>query len=250
MSCVYIIRNTRNEKVYVGSTVNVKKRWQEHRRTLRRGTHHARHLQNAWNKYGEDVFVFELVETDVNIEVLLEREQHHLDEYARNVLYNTAPKVRPGFHGRHHTKETKQKISQIHTGRKRPPETGQRISRALRGIKKPHRGVPHTEETKQKLRQYLGTKASFYGRQHNAATKERIRQQRLGKKRPHAVRVAMAQGRDTKLTWGAVDLIRQHYVAKSKSARELASIFEVSVSMIYQIVGQRRWKPELRPQST
>lgn len=246
MNDIYVIRNQRNGKTYIGSAIDVKKRWREHKRTLRKGTHHARHLQRAWNKYGEDSFVFEIVEANISAETLLQREQTHIDNCPRNLLYNTSPYVRNGFRGYQHTEETKRKISQAHIGRKRPPETGQRISRALRGVKKPHRGVPHTEETKQKLRQYRGEKASFYGRQHRATTKEKMRQRHLGRKRPHAVRVAMSTGRDKKLNWGIVDLIRTYY-AKGARARDLANIFHVSVSLIYRIVWRQCWKPELRP---
>lgn len=46
-------------KLYVGSTGrSFKERWKDHLRVLRKGTHHSRHFQNAWNKYGEDAFEF------------------------------------------------------------------------------------------------------------------------------------------------------------------------------------------------
>ena len=51
-----------NGKKYVGSAVNFKRRRRKHRKSLRKGTHHSPHLQNAWNKYGEDNFKFDVLE--------------------------------------------------------------------------------------------------------------------------------------------------------------------------------------------
>lgn len=53
---LYIIRNTVNSKVYVGSTVDIHKRWRTHKWRLNRGDHHSHHLQNAWDKYGKENF--------------------------------------------------------------------------------------------------------------------------------------------------------------------------------------------------
>lgn len=59
---IYKIRNVVNQKFYVGSTWNKRERFRVHRSRLRRGAHHCKHLQAAWNKYGEDCFKFEVVE--------------------------------------------------------------------------------------------------------------------------------------------------------------------------------------------
>jgi group I intron endonuclease len=59
---IYVIRNVVDQKFYVGSTSNMRERFRTHRAKLRRGVHHCHHLQAAWNKYGEDVFRFEVVE--------------------------------------------------------------------------------------------------------------------------------------------------------------------------------------------
>lgn len=59
---IYKIRNVVNGNFYVGSTVRYHQRAQAHRRLLRRNAHHCKHLQAAWNKYGEECFKFEIVE--------------------------------------------------------------------------------------------------------------------------------------------------------------------------------------------
>ncbi len=59
---IYKIRNVVNSKFYVGSAIDTRTRFRQHRRLLRKGTHHSKHLQASWNKYGEDAFKFEVVE--------------------------------------------------------------------------------------------------------------------------------------------------------------------------------------------
>ena len=75
-SGVYQIRNLLDGKVYVGRSVTVEKRWSGHRTALRNGSHRNPHLQAAWLKYGEESFVFELLE-EVPPDGLPVREGHY-----------------------------------------------------------------------------------------------------------------------------------------------------------------------------
>lgn len=60
---IYCIINVHNNKVYVGGAYkSLRKRWDAHRSNLRCGTHHNKHLQAAWDKYGEDWFLFDIIE--------------------------------------------------------------------------------------------------------------------------------------------------------------------------------------------
>lgn len=77
-SGVYQIRCVPTGKVYVGSAMNLQKRWDEHRRSLRRGDHGNTYLQNAWNKYGEENFEFAVLEF-ANVSDLLRAEQEWID---------------------------------------------------------------------------------------------------------------------------------------------------------------------------
>lgn len=73
---VYRIVNTVSGNFYVGSASSISARWSTHKYDLRRGRHSNGHLQNAWNKYGEDAFRLEVMEVaeewDRNIQALLE----------------------------------------------------------------------------------------------------------------------------------------------------------------------------------
>ena len=55
---IYQIKNKVNGNCYIGSTVNPKNRWLQHRNELRKKDHHSFILQNAWNKYEEHNFEF------------------------------------------------------------------------------------------------------------------------------------------------------------------------------------------------
>jgi group I intron endonuclease len=57
---IYKISHAASGRAYVGSAVNIKKRWATHRHALRTGRHHSQKLQRAWSKYGEAEFCLAL----------------------------------------------------------------------------------------------------------------------------------------------------------------------------------------------
>lgn len=77
---VYMIKNKINNKMYIGSSVNYKRRWSQHKWYLNNGNHANKHLQNAWNKYGKENFVFKVIE-ECKDELQFEREQYYIDRY-------------------------------------------------------------------------------------------------------------------------------------------------------------------------
>ena len=77
-SGIYQIENKINSKVYIGSSNNIKRRWQKHKALLRHNKHPNSHLQAAWNKYGEDSFEFSIIE-ECSLSDLLNKEQYYLD---------------------------------------------------------------------------------------------------------------------------------------------------------------------------
>ena len=58
---IYIITNLINNKVYIGQSDNINKRFKDHKYALNGNYHNNNHLQNAWNKYGENNFSFNLI---------------------------------------------------------------------------------------------------------------------------------------------------------------------------------------------
>lgn len=89
-SGVYIIKNKINDMVYVGSTtMSFKKRFQHHISMLRKNAHKNKYLQNAWNKYGEDNFEFNVIKV-CDKEFCLTEEQIFIDINCNN-SYNINP---------------------------------------------------------------------------------------------------------------------------------------------------------------
>lgn len=62
MNFIYSILNKVNGKIYIGLTTKGMARFKKHKSELRNHTHHNPHLQNAWDKYGEDAFEFNVLE--------------------------------------------------------------------------------------------------------------------------------------------------------------------------------------------
>jgi group I intron endonuclease len=60
---VFQIKNTANGKVLLGSSLNLEGPLNSHRFMLKIGSHRNKVLQQEWNEYGEDKFVFEILET-------------------------------------------------------------------------------------------------------------------------------------------------------------------------------------------
>ncbi len=59
---IYQIRNIHTRRVYIGKSVDIYRRWVDHRRQLNSGTHGSAELQRDWAKFGESAFVFEIRE--------------------------------------------------------------------------------------------------------------------------------------------------------------------------------------------
>lgn len=78
---VYVIRNLKNGKMYVGSTINsFNSRWNTHKRLLKRNRHPNSHLQAAYNKYSKEFFVFQIVEITNPLEAR-KRESYYINLY-------------------------------------------------------------------------------------------------------------------------------------------------------------------------
>jgi len=98
-------------KVYVGSAVNLNKRWAGHCSLFRNAKHPNRYLQHAWNKHGEASFKFEVIEL-ILAPFLLEREQFWIDKLRccdPRKGFNILPKA--GSHyGAKRTAESRERI--------------------------------------------------------------------------------------------------------------------------------------------
>lgn len=85
MGCgVYAIKNTVNNKMYIGSSTDLKMRKSVHISSLRGGYHSNDSLQSDWNKYGEQSFSFDVIEF-VSPELLVEKEAEYVIKHKANM---------------------------------------------------------------------------------------------------------------------------------------------------------------------
>jgi DNA-binding Xre family transcriptional regulator len=81
MGCIYQIRNLKNGRLYIGSSKDIEHRFRVHKHDLKHNKHHAYKLQQDWNIYGENSFVFEIVEEINNQIDLKNQEQFWIDKF-------------------------------------------------------------------------------------------------------------------------------------------------------------------------
>lgn len=88
---IYLIANSINDFVYVGSCIQFYKRYRIHRNALRKNSHHCQRLQRFFNKYGEGVLSFEFIEiiSPATKDNLLKRENYYLKFYTNK--FNSCP---------------------------------------------------------------------------------------------------------------------------------------------------------------
>lgn len=234
---IYRIRHLESDKYYIGSTSrSLMKRRNEHFYHLNKNSHSNRHLQNAWNKYGAESFVFEVL-LYCDPENCLIYEQLALDhlqpEYnicliagnslGRKLSQETKRKLSEAHRGKHLSEETRRKMSKSKRGKRLSDETKQRISNSKRN-------KPCIEETKRKI------SASLSGRKNGAMDEER------------KLKISKAQrgenNHQCKLMEQDIIKIRQLYKDGSWTQQALANKYHISVSHISQIINYKTRKYE------
>jgi group I intron endonuclease len=126
---IYRIVNRENGRIYIGSTINLKQRFYSHRKDLRAGRHHSGRLQNAFNKYGEQQFLFEPLILCAKSDLLM-YEQVLIDEF--KPFYNIA-KVAGSRLGVPTSSEARKKQSDKKLGTRLSERHKDNIRRGLRG---------------------------------------------------------------------------------------------------------------------
>ena len=173
---IYKIINTVNGKFYVGSTTNTRERFRTHRHRLRGNKHHASHLQAAWNKYGEEAFVFHVIQEVPEGASLQAAEDVWLAEHVgkpycyNKSRYSDTPmrgikKEDHPCYGREKSDEERARISE-----------GLKASYAADPSSHPRLGKQHSDETKEGIRQakLANPTRAWLGLQRDDATKAKI----------------------------------------------------------------------------
>jgi group I intron endonuclease len=166
---IYSIKNILNGKMYIGSSVDLYLRKNTHFKQLFNMNHHSIYLQNAYNKYGIDNLVFDIIEFVPNKIDLIKREQMWIDLLKPE--YNIY-KIAGSPLGYKHTEESKEKIRKNSKLLVHSEETKLKISNAKKGVKKSQESIDKviqkitgrklSEEHKNKIgKAHLGRKNSI-----------------------------------------------------------------------------------------
>lgn len=155
---IYKITNKLNNKCYIGQSINIENRFEEHKKYK---SHSSRYLHNSIKKYGEENFSFEIIEL-CKKEDLSTREIYWIDFYnsifphgynltkggdgGNTFKYRTTEQMKEtrkkislatkgeknGFYGKHHSEKTKENLRQINLGKTLSKETKKKISETLK----------------------------------------------------------------------------------------------------------------------
>src|ERR1039458_9186435 len=163
ISGIYKIINKANGKYYIGSSLDILERWYRHKLHLNRENHHNEYLQKSWKKYGANNFEFSIINEFLcnNKEILLQLEQIYLNEAEKEKqnCYNLVFVAGGGDYG---------------------PLVREKISKSLKGKYSGRNsyfyGKHHTEETKEKIRQYHLLYSPIRGKHLSDEVKQKIRE--------------------------------------------------------------------------
>lgn len=179
---IYTIRIQGSLKFYIGRTKNFKTRKSHHLWLLRRGVHHCKHLQNAFNKHGHIEFVEEQEENDKEQRIILE--QWWLDKYGPvGLLVNHQMKANPDDMADKPWKPDRKRVAHNKgvpsplRGKKRDPEIGAKISASKKGKVPSEKQLLALAENRKKIDHSKPKKPM------SEETKKKISEAQAGKKR-------------------------------------------------------------------
>lgn len=155
-SGIYQIVNLINNKIYIGSSNNLKDRKRRHFNGLNSGTSPNKKLQRSYNKHGKESFEFQIL-LYCDPENLIFYEQLLLDNENKSNLYNLKTTAKSTL-GYTHTEESIKKMSQAQKkipgpfkGMFRSEKVKQKMSISLKGKPAWNKGLKISEEQKQKI---------------------------------------------------------------------------------------------------
>jgi predicted GIY-YIG superfamily endonuclease len=188
MAVIYRITNMANGKYYLGSADSFARREWQHRYDLKRNAHKNPRLQAAWNKYGADMFVFEILEEVASDTDILQIEDMWLGQHVgRKECYNINPTAKSPRSGMVLSEDSKAKISVSRKGKAAgaghyrygqtvSPEVREKIGAAQRGKSKAE-GRKVSEEGRAKIRANIEAGRShkhWVGRTHTEEAKAKM----------------------------------------------------------------------------
>jgi group I intron endonuclease len=180
MAVIYRITNMANGKYYIGSAELFARREWQHKTDLKRGVHKNPRLQAAWNKYGADMFIFEVLEVVPDGESTFDWENRYLHIHvglANCYNVNTdAIGMRTGIKHRPESKikmaaKVQAALAEGRGGKFIPSEeTRRKMSEANKGKPGP-KGHIRTEEHRRNLSKANKGNQNWLGKRHSEESK-------------------------------------------------------------------------------
>lgn len=227
---IYRITNVTNGNTYIGKTgMNFGDRWDCHRAKLRGGYHDNQHLQNAWDKYGENAFEFDIVEEVKDVSQLNELEIKYIDYYRRlGKCYNISDGGDGGYLlGKHMSEETKRKIGEKNrkhmTGRKLSAETREKMSKS--------QSLRYANWSDEERARH-GALASKYASGYTWSDEAKLNFSKMQQERPNSAKYDIETVRE----------IRRLHEEEGKSYSEISEMLNIARHTVYLIATYRRWK--------
>lgn len=217
---IYKITCKSTGKFYIGSSINIEKRWREHAAQLKNGRHHSILLQRAWDKYGVSDFIFEVVE-ETDRQTLLNREQFYLDSlkpFDKTIGLNISPKAQNNvMYGSKHPMFGKHITENMRTALEKPKSEQAKLNMSLNhadvsGANNPMYGKTRDENVKMAI---------------SLKNKDRFK----GEKSQRAV-----------ITRETAEEAKQLHATKKYTQMQIAGILNMNRSTLCNIIYGRSWQ--------
>lgn len=154
---IYMIYCEGNKKGYIGYTqARFSKRLSDHRSCLRKNKHANTLLQNAWNKYGSETFIFapiEIIDSDKDVTAFLKIEEEYIKSIPEELRFNTVLEPTKNIHM---TREIREKISKSHFDSQGSPiisAAKKAYYKTIKGAGNPMYGKTHSKEIREKIKE-------------------------------------------------------------------------------------------------
>jgi group I intron endonuclease len=202
---IYRILCVANGRYYYGSTIDIWRRWNTHKRLLKRNIHHNIIMQSSWNKHGENAFRCEIIEL-TSKEKLIEIESNYLKKYVgkRNCMNisreadcptrgtilkeSHRKKISMSKKGKSFSDSHRAALRRSRLGKKLSEKTKQKLSLALTGKKRTKKIKQNlSDERRKQLKEAFSGKNNpfygksrfgknnpFYGKHHSDESREKI----------------------------------------------------------------------------